>query len=145
MPIQSEIKITVDLRYELFEYNFCFIEKKFNFEIQTAKIGINCDYKKDYQRNWQWCMAILGLYIFLTIGSACAGVNTVQSKIYIVVAGVLENFVTVQISIRYSILLHSLYKRFFALNTFLRLVKVALLMKYQCWRQYYVTCSNFIF
>lgn len=97
--------------------------------MQMVEIGILSNYKREYQRNWQWCMAIMGLSILLLIANAYIYSTHVSNKICLVAVFAIIHFALIQPSVVYSVLLYSLYKRFFALNSFLRLVKWIILSK----------------
>lgn len=85
-----------------------------------AKVGIDFNFKKSYRHNWQWCMTFVGVYIFLLIGAAYLW----QLTMPLTVASVWENSVIFWIPVIYYILLYNLYKRFSALNSFLRFVEI---------------------
>lgn len=96
-----------------------------NFWTQLAKIGIHFNYKRLYQHNWQWCIAVLALIMLMLIATVYTWLHTVPLIVFFTC--ILQNAVLIWTSTIYNILLYSLYKRFSALNTFLRWVLVIII------------------
>lgn len=88
--------------------------------MQMKGVGIYFNYKKECQRNWQLCTAIIGLTMFLLMISSF--LNTTSSILF-VAGSILEDVVLVLQPTVFNILMYSLYQRFFALNSYLRWVE----------------------
>lgn len=84
-------------------------------------VGIQFNYKKVYRRNLHWCITIMGLSIILLIATLYIWLYSTAHMICLLTACILQNFVFVHTTAIYNILLYSLYQRFSALNSYLRL------------------------
>lgn len=94
--------------------------------MQTEELGIQFDYKKEFHRFWQINAVCIGLSLFSIAKSSDSYDSFFHSNNMPIdltnyfVAATLENFITIQISISFTILLRSLYMRFAMLNKCLR-------------------------
>lgn len=94
--------------------------------MQVEAIGIQFDYKKESHFLWRINVVciVLSLLCIATIynsyDSFSRSINTAIEFTDYFVSTSLQNFIIVQISISFTVLLHSLYKRFAMLNKCLR-------------------------
>lgn len=101
------------------------------FQTQMAGVGTHFDYKRENQRNWLWCIAQIPI-LLLSLSSPDM-IRSVKVFMFFSVVGILQYFAFVLTSIIYIIFMFSLYRRFYALNAFFRLVRMIPLIEKRYW------------
>lgn len=104
---------------------FAFHYFLFHYKLQTTALGIQFDYKKDYRRLWQFNVVCIVLSLLSVASSYDAflyfrRIFEAYDFVHFYIPACLENFVVVQISITFTILLRCLHVRFAMLNKCLR-------------------------
>lgn len=87
-------------------------------------MGIDFNFKKQYRYAWMYCTATVAILLFLLAITSYTLSQSSHSMplghLYSLIPPALQNFISTAITISFVFLLHSLRKRYAALNEYLR-------------------------